>query len=138
MVGSRSGQGRALFHTEGLSAREAPGAAHALHLRLPNNCTEPFVFRRSRQSLAAAALALAALSSAAPLAAQVDTLDGPRRPLFTWRDVTFIGGMIALTGAISPLDKSIADHLQDSTVQANRFFGNVASVVRTVADPGAV
>ena len=95
------------------------------------------MIRRTRIRSLAAALTLAAVS-AAPLAAQVDTLHGPRKPLFTWRDVTFLGGMIAITGAVAPLDRNFAQHLQDSTVQTNRFFGRVASVVRTVADPGSV
>jgi membrane-associated phospholipid phosphatase len=99
------------------------------------------VIHRTRTRSLAAALALAVVTAAplaAPLGAQVDTLKGPRKPLFTWRDVTFLGGMIAITGAVAPIDRSIAQHLQDSTVQTNRFFGDVASVVRTVADPGSV
>lgn len=93
------------------------------------------MIRRTRTLATAALLALAASAS---LEAQVDTLKGPRKGLFTWRDVTFLGGMIAITGAVAPLDKHVATKLQDSTIQANRFFGNVASVVRSVADPGAV
>lgn len=71
------------------------------------------------------------------LGAQVDTLDGPRKGLFTWRDVTFVGGMIAITGAVAPLDRAIAERLQDSTVQENRVLGRVATVVREVATPGS-
>ncbi|HYD52543.1 MAG TPA: phosphatase PAP2 family protein [Gemmatimonadaceae bacterium] len=90
-----------------------------------------------RRVLVAAVLGLQALHAGAA-DAQSDTLRGPRKPLFTWRDVTFLGGMIAITGAVAPLDKRIAERLQDSTVQENRFYGRVASFVRSVADPGAV
>ena len=91
-----------------------------------------------RRFLMAAPLVLSALTQAAPLAAQTsDTLKGPRKPLFTWRDVTFLGGMIAVTGAVAPLDKKFAERLLDSTVQENRIFGHIATFVREVATPGS-
>lgn len=91
-----------------------------------------------RRTLVAALLVLSALTQAAALAAQTsDTLKGPRKPLFTWRDVTFLGGMIAVTGAVAPLDKMFAERLLDSTVQENRFFGHIATFVREVATPGS-
>lgn len=94
------------------------------------------MIRPTRTVVAAALLALST-ASAQPLAAQSDTLSGPRKPLFTWRDVTFMGGMIAITGAVAPLDKHFATQLLDSTIQTNRVFGQIASVVREVATPGS-
>jgi membrane-associated phospholipid phosphatase len=60
------------------------------------------------------------------------------RPLFTWGDAALVGSFLVGTVAIAPLDRAIADRLLDSTVQENRFLGRVATVVRTVADPGSV
>jgi membrane-associated phospholipid phosphatase len=78
---------------------------------------------------------VAVLSS--PLAAQT-TEPSKTKPLFTPADAGLVVGFLAATVAIAPLDKSIADRLQDSTVQENRFLGTVATVVRTIADPGSV
>ena len=73
-----------------------------------------------------------------PVAAQT-TAPGPQpKSLFTWGDAALFGGLTIATIAVSPLDRRIADRLQDSTVQANRFFGRIATFVRTVADPGSV
>jgi membrane-associated phospholipid phosphatase len=74
-----------------------------------------------------------------PAAAQTAPAPGPRtKPLFTWADAAWFSSMMLGTIAIAPLDRTIADALQDSTVQTNRFFGRVATFVRTVADPGSV
>ena len=86
---------------------------------------------------ALAMLALAGTMVAPAAAAQSDTLSGPRKGLFTWRDVTFLGGMIAITGAVAPLDKHFASKLQDSTIQTNRAFGHIAAFTREVATPGS-
>jgi membrane-associated phospholipid phosphatase len=75
---------------------------------------------------------------AQPVGAQTPA-PGPRaKPLFTWADAALFGGMTLATIAVAPLDRQLADRLLDSTVQANRFFGQVATFVRTVADPGSV
>ena len=92
---------------------------------------------RTRRTLATALIALSVFAHVPVADAQVDTLMGPRKGLFTWRDVTFLGGMIAITGAVAPLDKAFAERLQDSTVQENRMFGRIATVVREVATPGS-
>ena len=38
--------------------------------------------------------------------------------------------MIAITGAVAPLDKHFATKLRDSTIQTNRVFGHVAAFTR--------
>jgi len=73
-----------------------------------------------------------------PAAAQTPAPAPSPKPLFTWGDAALFGGLTVATVAIAPLDRRIADALLDSTVQANRFFGQVAAFVRTVADPGSV
>jgi membrane-associated phospholipid phosphatase len=74
-----------------------------------------------------------------PAPAQTTPPPGPKpKSLFTWGDAALFGGLTVATIAVAPLDKQIADRLQDSTVQTNRFFGRVAAFVRTVADPGSV
>ena len=78
-----------------------------------------------------AVVAALSIASASPLTAQ-------SKPLFTWEDGALIAGFLAATAAIAPLDLSIANRLQDSTVQENRTLGRMATFVRTVADPGSV
>jgi membrane-associated phospholipid phosphatase len=73
----------------------------------------------------------------APMAAQTPP-GQPTKSLFTWRDAALLGGFSILTAAISPLDVAIANRLRDSTVQENRFLGEVAKVVRDVATPYSV
>lgn len=82
--------------------------------------------------LRAAALLCAAAGQAI---AQVDTL--PRKPLFTWRDAAILEAFAIATVAIAPLDRRIANHLQDPTVQSNRAMRDAAVFVETVTDPGS-
>lgn len=90
-----------------------------------------------RNRLAAAALlACAALPAGTSiLSAQADTISP--RPLFRPADAYLAAAFIVGTVALHPLDKTWAQHLQDSTTQANKFFGDVASTVRTIAEPGS-
>ena len=88
-----------------------------------------------RVSLAVALAATMTTTLAAPARAQADTVGGGKVGLFTWRDAVLMGAFITATGMVKPLDKSVAKSLQDSTVQANRTLGDVASFVRDVATP---
>jgi membrane-associated phospholipid phosphatase len=45
----------------------------------------------------------------------------------------FVGGTLAL----HPVDKYFATHLQTKYAQQNKFFQDVSTVVRTIAEPGA-
>lgn len=64
--------------------------------------------------------------------------ESPQLPLFTWRDAALAGGFGALTVAMFPFDRRVAQHLQDSSTQANRFFRNGSKSVQYIADPGAI
>lgn len=67
--------------------------------------------------------------------AQTDTLS--RVPLFTWEDAVLAGGFLAGTVALRPVDEYFANHLQTKYAQQNRYFQEISTVVRTVAEPGA-
>ena len=75
-----------------------------------------------------------AVPAAAPLAQPADTTKVSREPLFTERDAWVAGGFVLGTIAMFPLDKHLARKLQDSTIQANRFFHHSATAVRTVTE----
>lgn len=67
--------------------------------------------------------------------AQADTLSP--RPLFTYRDAILAGTFVVGTVIAFPFDKHYAIQLQDTTRQDSRFYNDVASTVRTIAEPGA-
>jgi membrane-associated phospholipid phosphatase len=77
-----------------------------------------------------------------PLLARVSgaqTTDGSyQRPLFTWRDGVLAGGFVIGTIAIRPLDKSAAVSLQRPYTQQQKLLRTTATIVRTIAQPGAV
>lgn len=85
----------------------------------------------------AACIALAgfAASGLAPAAAQTSTAP---RPLFTWRDGVLAGGYIVATFAARPVDKRVATALQRPERQQRWIFQESATIVRTIAVPGAV
>ena len=94
--------------------------------------TPPF---RSR-ALVVALLGTLLAPAVAPLAAQpTDTSKTiSREPLFTSRDAWIAGGFTLATIAMCPIDRWAARELQDSTVQANRFFHHTATNVRLVTE----
>ncbi|MBV9774359.1 MAG: phosphatase PAP2 family protein [Gemmatimonadetes bacterium] len=84
-------------------------------------------------------LCAALLGGTAPLSAQVqgaapDTVHKNPR-FFTRTDALYAGGFVLGTLAMTPLDRTLAEHLQDSTVQANRFFRHSANGVQTLGNP---
>lgn len=82
-------------------------------------------------------LCVALLGGAAPVAAQAQAPDtthhNPR--FFTRTDALYAGGFVAGTLLMAPLDRTLAEHLQDSTVQANRFFHHSANAVQLLGNP---
>jgi membrane-associated phospholipid phosphatase len=86
--------------------------------------------------------ALCAALAAAPAPAQ--TLDRPdtaaqRSPrLFVRRDLYVAGAFVAGTVAMVPLDRKLADALQDSSVQANGLLKSGATGARLIGSPGAL
>lgn len=67
--------------------------------------------------------------------AQSDTISA--RPLFTYRDAILAGAFVVGTVAAFPFDKHYAIQLQDTSRQDNRFYSNLATGVRTIAEPGS-
>src|SRR4051812_39526568 len=59
------------------------------------------------------------------------------KKLFNERDFVMLGAWTAATIALTPLDKSLARELQDSSVQANHFLKNASKGVELIASPGA-
>jgi membrane-associated phospholipid phosphatase len=87
-----------------------------------------------------AALACVCIA-APPVTAQVlskpDTAAHRANPLFIRRDLYIAAGFAAGAVAMFPIDRSLANHLQDSTVQANRLFSHGATAARILGSPGA-
>jgi membrane-associated phospholipid phosphatase len=79
---------------------------------------------------------------AAPAAAQdlshPDTTAQRSAKLFTRRDLYIAGAFAAGAAAMFPVDRTLANHLQDSTVQANHFLSHTATAARLVGSPGAL
>lgn len=81
---------------------------------------------------------VATLGCAGPAAGQLqapDTTHGNPH-FFTRTDALYAGGFALGLVAFYPLDRTLAEHLQDSTVQANRFFRHSANGVQTLGRPG--
>ena len=66
------------------------------------------------------------------------TTTASQRPLFTWRDGVLAGGFVVATIAARPIDKSAAIALQRPERQKRWIFQESATIVRTIAVPGAV
>ncbi len=77
-----------------------------------------------------------AVPAAAPALAQAPDTTHRAAPFFKWSDALLVGGFAAAALALDPLDVRIARDLQDSTVQANRFFHDVATTFRLLGQPG--
>jgi membrane-associated phospholipid phosphatase len=116
----------------GLSVRTLAEPPHAE--AVPNNARRQADKPASRQACRGVSIQLVA----ALLLAATPPLPAQSKSLFTWEDAALIGGFLVGTAAIAPLDLTIANRLQDSTVQENRTLGRMATFVRTVADPGSV
>ena len=87
----------------------------------------------------AAAIALFAIASATPLAAQPsDTAAVSVAPLFTSDDAVMAGIFVIGTVALRPADRYFADILQDSSTQANRNIRLPAAGLRIIGYPGSI
>jgi len=95
----------------------------------------------TQKSLRALLLASALLASSLPAQQTTPDTTGVKRstePLFTSRDAWIAGGFVVGTIALFPLDKHIAQNLQDQQNQSNRLFHHAATDVRLIAQPGAL
>jgi membrane-associated phospholipid phosphatase len=94
-----------------------------------------FVARRPRRAaLATAALAATLVNPALQL---LDAQARARDPLFIPRDALIAATFAVGTVAMFPLDRHIAERLQNPGTQANRFFRNASKGVEVIATPGA-
>lgn len=90
--------------------------------------------RHTRTIAAFVALAL----SGSPLIAQpADTTRVSADPLFTRRDAWAAAAFTAGTIAMFPLDKRLAQRLQDPHVKENQFFESAADLVEQITSPGS-
>jgi len=91
-----------------------------------------------KNSTTFAALVVGCSLFCASASAQGTTAPVPHVPLLTWQDAVLAGGFVAGTLVLRPVDEKFAERLQIKSNQSNRFLQDVATVVRTVAEPGAV
>ncbi len=67
-----------------------------------------------------------------------DTSDAARhRTLFTYRDAALAGGFVVLTIAMFPVDRHIAESLQDPDLRSNKFFDKSGKGLETISTPGS-
>jgi membrane-associated phospholipid phosphatase len=84
-----------------------------------------------------------ALAGSIPRSASAQT-PAPRdtarasRTLFTWRDGVLAGVFTGLTFAMFPVDKSVAQRLQNPRTQSNQFFKHASQGLELMADPGSI
>jgi membrane-associated phospholipid phosphatase len=78
---------------------------------------------------------VAMLVGPARLEAQSDTITPPRQ-LFTWRDGVLGAAFVVATISIAPLDKHVAQRLQDKRNQQNTRLQTASKGFRFVAFPG--
>jgi hypothetical protein len=90
--------------------------------------------RKMRRQLRAVLLSV---GLSVPMMAHAQTETLPHVPLFTWEDAALAGGFVVGTVALRPVDEYFATHLQTKYAQQNRYFQEVSTVVRTIAEPGA-
>ncbi len=100
-------------------------------------------FRKGLGGMIKAFAALACVwVAAAPAAAQdlanPDTAAQRSQRLFTRRDAYIAGAFAAGTLAMLPVDRTLSNHLQDSTVQANQLLSHTATGARLLGSPGTL
>lgn len=81
---------------------------------------------------------MAAVPAAAQDLSKPDTAAQRSARLFTRRDAYIAGAFAAGAVAMFPVDRTLANHLQDSTVQANQLLSHAATGARRLASPGAL
>jgi len=58
-------------------------------------------------------------------------------PFFTRKDAWLAVGFVAATAVMFPVDKHVAERLQDSSTHTNRFLNHASTNLEVVASPGA-
>ena len=82
-------------------------------------------------------VALVSVILAATAQAQVQDTILKKTPLFTGKDAILLGAFTLGTALVAPIDMRVANRLQDSATQANRFLGRAATGFRLLGDPGS-
>jgi membrane-associated phospholipid phosphatase len=82
-------------------------------------------------------IALVCLTLAVTAQAQVQDTIGSKTPLFVGKDLILLGAFTVGTALVAPLDLKVANRLQDSATQANRFLHTAATGFRLLGDPGS-
>ena len=78
---------------------------------------------------------LASLAAQTPVTDKRDTTHAQHQaPFFTKKDAILAGVFAGTTIIMIPLDRHIAQRLQDSSTQANRFFKNASTGVEAIAN----
>jgi membrane-associated phospholipid phosphatase len=83
-------------------------------------------------------IALVCLILAVNAEAQVQDTISNKTPLFTGKDALLLGAFTLGTALVAPLDLKVANRLQDSATQANRFLHTAATGFRLLGDPGSI
>lgn len=78
------------------------------------------------------------LAVSGPVGAQGVDTTGVSKHLFTRRDLYYAGGFAAAAVVLTPLDRVLAEHLQDSTLQTNELLDHGAVAVRVLGSPGSI
>src|ERR1700704_1148810 len=92
---------------------------------------EPFLFVKPFR------IALVCLTMATTAQAQVQDTISNKTPLFTGKYLLLLGAFTAGTALVAPIDMRLANRLQDSATQANRFLHTAATGFRLLGDPGS-
>ena len=82
-------------------------------------------------------IALVCVTMAVSVQAQVQDTIGTKSPLFVGKDLILLGAFTAGTVLVAPIDMRLANRLQDSATQANRFLHTAATGFRLLGDPGS-
>jgi membrane-associated phospholipid phosphatase len=82
-------------------------------------------------------IALVCVTLAVSAQAQVQDTIGAKSPLFVGKDLILLGAFTAGTALVAPIDTRLANRLQDSATQANRFLHTAATGFRLLGDPGS-
>ncbi|MDQ6768491.1 MAG: phosphatase PAP2 family protein [Gemmatimonadota bacterium] len=82
-------------------------------------------------------VALLSLTMALSAQAQVQDTIGKKTPLLIGKDLLLLGAFTAGTVLVAPIDMRLANKLQDSATQANRFLHTAATGFRLLGDPGS-
>jgi membrane-associated phospholipid phosphatase len=94
-------------------------------------------FRKTTVALALASALLSSIPAAGQTTAPADS-SGGRESLFEASDLYWAGGFAVLTVIAAPLDRALANALQDSSLQGSRLLRASSTGVRVLATPGGL